>query len=286
MEISLFRLKYYKEGLTPAIRRAFQSEILRHYKRHGRHDLPWRKTRDPYKILVSEIMLQQTQVKRVVSYYKEFLKKFPTIKVLAKAPLKDVLKVWQGLGYNRRALFLKRLAEDVVKNDKGKIPAAPQELIELPGIGINTAGAILAYAFGKPAAFIETNVRSVYIYFFLNRKEKITDKEILSLVAKTIDVKNPREWYFALMDYGTMLKASVGNPNIKSKHYIRQSKFKGSLREARGAIIKLLNQHKNLSADEFVKKSKIEKERIVPALASLKNEGFLNNKGKNYFLRN
>ncbi|KKT24343.1 MAG: Endonuclease III family protein [Candidatus Magasanikbacteria bacterium GW2011_GWA2_43_9] len=174
----------------------FRRTIRRYYAAHSR-SLPWRHTHDPYKILVSEVMLQQTQVGRVTAYYKNFLHKFPTIKVLAKASLADVLRAWQGLGYNRRALMLKRAAEHTVRIYGGKLPQDAGLLDDLPGIGINTAGAIAAFAFNTPSVFIETNIRRVFIHFFFPGRSTVHDRNILKLVEETMDRKNPREWYYA-----------------------------------------------------------------------------------------
>lgn len=217
----------------------FKKTIWGYYKKHGRHDLPWRKTKDPYKILVSEIMLQQTQVPRVISKYKSFLKKFPTVKVLAEAPLKEVLLEWQGLGYNRRAKYLKHCAEKVVVDHNGKFPRTLTGLISLPGIGKATAGDILAFAYNVPVPVIETNIRSVFIHFFYKDAENVHDKDLLPIIEKTLDTENPREWYWALFDYGAYLK-QTRNPNTRSKHYVKQSPFKGSNRERRSQILKLI----------------------------------------------
>jgi A/G-specific adenine glycosylase len=219
----------------------FQKIIWTRYKQNKR-EFPWRNTRDPYRILVSEIMLQQTQTDRVVPKYKAFLKLFPTFKVLARASTTDVLIAWQGLGYNRRALNLKRAAEKVVSDFKNKLPSTLPELISLPGIGHYTAGALLAFAFDLPSPFIETNIRTVYLHFFFNDKVKVHDKEILKMVENTLPQKNIRDWYYALMDYGVLLKKENGRKNInqRSVHYKKQSTFKGSHREMRSKVLKLL----------------------------------------------
>lgn len=195
----------------------------------------WRDDPTPYKVVVSEIMLQQTQVERVAKKFNSFIKKFPSFSSLAKAPLHEVLKEWQGLGYNRRGLNLQKLARAV----NGKLPQIHEELVELPGIGPNTAGSILAFAFNIPYPFIETNIRTVFIHFFFNKsKQKIDDEKLMPLIEKTLDKKNPREWYYALMDYGAMLKKTQINPSQRSKHHVKQSKFKGSNRELRSHILK------------------------------------------------
>ena len=214
--------------------KAFIKEIWRYYKKHKRQ-MAWRDDPTPYKVVVSEIMLQQTQAERVARKFESFLARFPNCESLSSAKISDVLKEWQGLGYNRRALNLHRLAQQT----KGKIPQTHDELLELPGIGPNTAGSILAFAFNIPHPFIETNIRTVYIYFFFqNARGKINDKKLMTLIEKTLDKKNPREWYYALMDYGAFLKRSQVNPSRRSKHHVKQSKFKGSNRELRSHILK------------------------------------------------
>lgn len=220
---------------------AFRAQIWAFYGHFGRK-LPWRGTRNPYKILVSELMLQQTQVSRVLEKYPEFLRKFPTIATLASAPLSDVLRVWQGMGYNRRARYLHDSAQMIVRDFSGKIPQNARELCTLAGVGNYTANAILAFAFNIPTVFVETNIRRIFIHHFFPKKMGVSDKEILLFVEATLDASNPREWYYALMDYGAHLPKIIHhNPNIKSKHYAKQSTFKGSLRELRGKIIRALD---------------------------------------------
>ena len=234
---------------------SFRKKILTYYK-NNRRSFPWRENLDTltecdrlYRIIVSEIMLQQTQAPRVVPKYESFLKKFPNFETLAKASQHEVLLEWQGLGYNRRGMYLKKIAEKISENfSKNKtngadqLPRTAEALMELPGIGPNTAGSILAFAYNIPHPFIETNIRSVYIHFFFTHKNrKIHDAEILALVEKTLDQKNPREWFFALMDYGVMLKAtSFSDPARKSKMYKKQSPFKGSNRELRANILRAI----------------------------------------------
>ncbi len=184
--------------------------------------------------------------------------------------------MWQGLGYNRRALFLKRTAEIIIQIHHGVLPKDPNLLVELPGIGKNTAGAICTYSFNIPVEFIETNIRRIFIhFFFVKRKNNIHDDEILKLVRKTIDRKNPREWYWALMDYGTYLKGQVKNPNQKSKHYIKQSKFKGSDREIRGKILRLLLAKNSISQKQIFSELKEDHKRIEKVLKTLEKDGFI-----------
>ena len=229
-------------SLSSNERRAFVATVRRFYRAHGRHDLPWRQTTDPYRILVSEVMLQQTQVERVISKYRAFLKQFPSARALAKASLKDVLVAWQGLGYNRRAKLLHQSALEVTEVHNGRFPRTFVGLQALPGIGPYTAGAVMAFAYNKPVPLAETNVRTVYLHHFFHDDTDVSDRDILALVTATLDQKHPREWYWGLMDYGAYLKKTVGNLNTKSKHYTKQSTFKGSDRQIRGAIIRELSQ--------------------------------------------
>ena len=252
----------------------FQNIIYGHYHAHGRN-FPWRQTTDPYHILVSEIMLQQTQTERVINYYGPFIGQFPDFRTLANAKLKDVLKHWQGLGYNRRAICLKKAAEEVVIRYRGKLPESFDEIVTLPGIGTATAGAILAFAFNKPLAFIETNIRRVFIHFFFQDRQDIRDGEILPLVKKTLDGDNPRQWYYALMDYGAMLKKNVSNPNRRSAHYTRQAPFDGSERQIRGMIIRQLITRHDMFEQELIDMIDDDPARIKKNLHRLKEEGFL-----------
>ena len=215
---------------------------MQHYYRiHGRHNLPWRKTRNPYKILVSEIMLQQTQVERVVSFYKKFIKRFPTASRLASSSPASVLQEWQGLGYNRRAKMLHAAAKELMTIPKSSYRAnLVSELEKLPGVGLYTARAVAAFAYNKDVVFVETNIRTAVINHFFSKKKKVSDKEIEKILARVLPKGRAREWYSALMDYGAHLKRSGMSHNLRSKKYVKQSKFIGSLREARGAILRSL----------------------------------------------
>ncbi|MEN9614049.1 MAG: hypothetical protein RLZZ347_356 [Candidatus Parcubacteria bacterium] len=258
------------------------STLWSHYKTHKR-SFPWRDTTDPYAIMVSEIMLQQTQADRVVPKFNAFIKKFPTPQALAQAPLADVLSMWQGLGYNRRALNLKRSAEEIVSSHKGIVPDTLASLDALPGIGPYTAGAILAFAFNKPTVFIETNIRTVFIHhFFKSSYAKIPDEKLLPLIEQSLDKKRPREYYSALMDYGSYLKSIHPNPSRKSTHHATQSKFKGSHRELRGQILKLVLNHKKISLAS-IQKSLIHHKKapdISDTITELASEGLIKKTGK------
>jgi len=228
----------------------------------NRRSFSWRDTQDPYHILVSEVMLQQTQVSRVIDKYQQFLSTFPTIYDLAAADLRQVLSVWVGLGYNRRAMTLHRSARIIVQQFDGKVPSSAEDLVQLPGIGVNTVGSIQAFAFNYPSVFIETNIRSVMIYTWFYNGEPVHDRQIIPFVRQTLDEDNPREWYYALMDYGVILKRFMKNPSRKSSHYSKQSQFKGSDRQIRGAIIKHLTQIERVSWKELVMILKDSEERI------------------------
>jgi A/G-specific adenine glycosylase len=257
----------------------FKKKVKAFYRSQGR-DLPWRRMRDPYRILVSEIMLQQTQVERVKTFYENFIKKFPSFAALARAEKSDVLRAWQGLGYNRRALALQKTAQIIVKKHGGALPRERGALESLPGIGPYTAGAIRAFAFDKPDIFIETNIRRVFIHFFFPRRRTVHDREILPLIKKTLDHKNPRAWYFALMDYGAMLGATeTKNSNRRSAHYIRQLKFNGSDRELRGKVLRLMLARKKMQMESLGYTISQPEERIEKIVEVLLKEGFIKKKG-------
>lgn len=226
------------------------TELIWQQARTLYRDMPWRENTEPYFVLVSELMLQQTQVDRVITKFEQFMTLFPTIRDLADAPLSEVLIAWSGLGYNRRAKFLHTAAKKVISDFNGTIPDSYELLVTLPGVGPNTAGAILAYSFNQPVVFVETNVRTVYFHHYFEDRVLVTDAQLKELVTKTIDTEHPREWYWGIMDYGAQLKRQgVGRIN-KSSHYKKQEQLRGSLREVRGMILKELAR-RNFSDDEL-----------------------------------
>lgn len=265
-----------------ATERTFVKTVRAYHARHGRHSLPWRKTRNPYRILVSEVMLQQTQVERVLPKYRAFLEQFPDVGALAAAPLGAVLRAWQGLGYNRRAKMLHACAQTVVREHHGKFPKEHAALMRLPGIGTYTAAAVCAFAYNIPVPLIETNVRSVYIHHFFNDDTDVADSEILKRVERTLDREHPREWYWALMDYGVSIKKTYGNPNSRSKHYARQSAFKGSDRQIRGAIMRTLSERS--AARAVLHTLPFDYQRVDAQLERLVGEGMVVKKGQRYQL--
>ena len=210
-------------------------------------DLPWRRTHDPYGILVSEVMLQQTQVARVDGRWQRWLERFPTVDALAAASTSDVLEEWQGMGYNRRALALLSAARAVSERG-GQIPSDEAELRALPGIGPATAAGIRAFAFGLPGVYLETNVRAVFLHELFAERESVSDRELIPLVAATCPTgedpdDTPRSWYYALLDYGAFLKRTESNPSRRSAGHTRQSRFEGSRRQKRAELVRLLLTH-------------------------------------------
>jgi A/G-specific adenine glycosylase len=252
----------------------FQQMVLSHYEQYGR-DMAWRNTTDPYQILVSEIMLQQTQVERVTTKFPEFIHAFPDFASLASAPLGEVLTVWQGMGYNRRAIALQKCTTRVMKEYNGILPADVDILATFPGIGRATASSIAAFAFNMPVVFIETNIRRVFIHFFFTGTDTVSDAEILLLVEKALYRNNPRVWYWALMDLGSALKKTVANPNRRSVHYTKQSSFEGSDRKIRGAILKIVLNAHFLEEEEIIARVTEDRQRTRRILCALEEEGFI-----------
>ncbi len=266
--------------------RQFRAAVWKYYKTHGRHDLPWRKTRDAYKILVSEVMLQQTQVPRVIEKYKEFLRVFPTVHVLAQAKLSDVLRVWNGLGYNRRGKYLHEAAKAIDGRFHGSIKDATSQK-GLPGVGPYTKAAVRVFAFNEHHALIETNVRAAIIFHFyssvlqnteIDAGEKIADADIAKIAEEAAEGQDPREWHWALMDYGSHIKKLHKNPARRAKSYVRQSKFEGSLRQVRGAILRSIYEGKP------VRELPYKHTMLKTALASLEKDGLLAKSGRSWVI--
>ncbi len=257
------------------------NKIISAFYTKNKRILPWRETIIPYHVFITEVMLQQTQVPRVLKKFPEFIHTFPTFESLASAPFQEVLRVWQGMGYNSRAKYLQESAQIITQKHKGIIPEDPDILVKLPGIGKGSAASIITFTYNKPLIFIETNIRRVFIHHFFQNKQGIGDNDITPLVEKFLDRENPREWYYALMDYGTYLSTVVENPNRKSKHYSKQSKFEGSNRQIRGKILKeLLNGA--LNREELLSKLSFEEERVTKVLKELIKEKFISFKQKRF----
>ena len=277
---------------------------MEYYGEYGRHDLPWRRNQTAYRVTVSELMLQQTQASRVIPFFNTWMKTFPSWARLAQAPQRDVLAAWKGLGYNSRALRLHQLAKAIVKDYHGKVPKDYKALVSLPGIGPYTAGAILAFAYHIYTPMVETNIRRVFIHHFFADRDDVTDREILNVMDDMGEVPNPGEWYAALMDYGATLPKIAGhNPNIKSRHYSKQSRFEGSDRQIRGRVLDILLKKKKITKDSLFKELQQqlssstptslsagrsgdpEKDRYKNILNGLEKEGFIKQTKKSITLR-
>lgn len=272
------------QGLTSAVIADFKGAVYSFYLQYKR-DLPWRLGQDPYRVLVSEVMLQQTQVERVIPKFLAFMDQFPAVNELAAAPLASLLSAWQGLGYNRRALHLQKAACQIRDEWQGIIPNDRQLLQKLPGIGPYTAGAICAFAYNQPEVFLETNIRAVLLHFFFPGRHQVADRELLPVAAALLDHETPRDWYNALMDYGSDLKRRFPNPSRRSKHHIAQSRFAGSDRQIRGAVLRCLlsmdGQGQTLGS--LSQHLDCDRERLKHILSTLAEEGLLQ-KQENRFL--
>lgn len=264
----------------------FRAAVRAHYRRH-RRGFPWRRTRLPYRILVSEVMLQQTQSSRVEPFYRRFMRRFPTLRALARAPAAAVLREWSGLGYNRRALYLWRAAQAAVRRYGGALPRTQEALQELPGVGAYTAGAVLAFSFDEPVVFVETNIRTVFLHCFFKRRRFVRDRELLPLVEQTLDRRHPGTWYQALMDYGAWLKREHGNENTRSSNYAKQSPFRGSRRQLRGMLLALALRGivTRSRVNRFCKENELSLAFVRDVLDELSGEGFLRKTGNSYSVR-
>lgn len=274
--------------LSLRAKQSFQTEIWNYYSKN-RRSFPWREEIFDYGIFVSEVMLQQTQARRVVDFYLRFLAKYPNFNALAKADTRELLSLWKGLGYNRRALNLRAAAQEIVSKHRGALPSTVEEMDHLPGIGQATASSVLVFAKNIPIPFIETNIRRVFIHFFFTTAGEgtVDDAEILKLVSETLEEKDARDWFYALMDYGAMLKTEFGNANKKSRMYGKQSKFEGSRRQVRGWILdEVIKAPKaGLKLDNLLERGK-DKFSRTPAdirniLTELEKEGFVRVKAGN-----
>jgi A/G-specific adenine glycosylase len=272
-------------GMDEEVISAFRGLVYGYYERYGRN-LPWRGVAlTPYHVLVSEVMLQQTQADRVARKFDEFIAAFPNVRVLALTPLEPLLRVWQGLGYNRRAIALKKTAGIIVERHSGMVPDNTDDLAALPGIGRATASSILAFAYNKPVVFIETNIRTVFIHLFFSDRPNVTDEDIRPLVERSLDRDNPGRWYNALMDYGVMLKSRYGNPSRRSSRYKKQSAFHGSHRQTRGTILKSVLGNSGISLAELIGLLGLDPLAIRTALAELVEEEFLYQENDRFFIR-
>ncbi len=253
--------------LTPERIRQVRRKILGYYRRHGRK-LPFRKTTDPYKITVAEIMLQQTQVDRVLPKYVDWVKKWPNWQTLSEATNRELLIMWSGLGYNRRALYLGEMSRTIVEQHRGLLPDNPETLRALPGIGPYTSRAILIFAFNRPLVTIDTNIRRVLITE-LGLPHSISATALERVALQILPVRRARDWHNALMDYGAMVLTSRKSG---VRPLSRQSKFEGSLRQIRGEIVRQLTTKKRVSLASVAKKLGRPMEDVRKAAKGLAND--------------
>lgn len=243
-------------------------------------DFAWRQTSDPYAVLVSEVMLQQTQTSRVERYFATWMERFPTIDALAAASTADVLDAWQGLGYNRRALALKRTAEQVSEGLAGVLPFTESDLCELPGIGPATAAGILAFASNRSAVYLETNVRTVLLHEFYPDEDGVSDK-VLRRLLEDVNARveeraiSAKQWNYALLDYGVYLKKTYPNPSRRSKHHTRQSAYEGSRRQKRARLLEAILACPGQSTAALAKLYGYEFALTEDILNDLATEGFI-----------
>jgi A/G-specific adenine glycosylase len=266
-----------------------RSEGLRLYR-----DLPWRHVADPFVVLTSEIMLQQTQVSRVLKLWDRWLLAFPSVDALAAASTTDVLERWQGMGYHRRALAFKRTAEICSGSYEGQLPREYEELLALPGVGPATAAGVCVFAYGEPQVYLETNVRTVFLHHFFEGRDQISDREIIPLVKETCDREDPRSWYYALLDYGNYLKGILPNPSRRSRHHTRQSPFEGSARQKRAELLRLILATPGCETEDLVAglsqfersagRDAADSSEVEVLLVALEQEGFLTRRAAAWFI--
>jgi A/G-specific adenine glycosylase len=264
---------------------SFKREVLSLYRRHGRHRLPWRIDQSPYRVFISEIMLQQTGVARVLPKFETFIAAFPSFETLARANLRQVYALWQGLGYNRRAKYLRDAAKRVVEEYGGVLPKNVEALKSLPGIGPYTAGAIAAFSFGNPEPFVETNIRTAVMHHFFPDTTAVSDTEILAVLVRLRPARGreARHWYAALMDYGADLKRQGLRINHKSAQYVKQSKFEDSLRQVRGAVLRVLGMG-GRTLETLAMECRKNVTETNKALRGLCAEGLVRKRGRIFFL--
>ena len=264
------------------------------YGTHGRHELPWRLTRDPYAVLVSEVMLQQTQVSRVLPYYAEWMERWPTFGTLSEASPAEVIRAWRGLGYNRRGLNLHRLAQIVAAEHGGKLPRDPRELRRLPGIGPYTASAITSFALELPASVADTNIARVVTRASLGAasQKDVSPRTLDSALAKLLPDGNSRDHNLALMDLGATVCGArtpdcgscpvsrhcawlaAGRPTSSAVR-APMPKFETTARFARGRIIDALRESPALETELAAVLPARHAARVATYLAGLERDGLV-----------
>ncbi|MBN1330998.1 MAG: Fe-S cluster assembly protein HesB [Candidatus Heimdallarchaeota archaeon] len=268
---------YGLNELTDNIIKNFQKKIFDWWKIHKR-DLPWRKTTNPYYIMISEIMLQQTQVSRSIEKYLEFIKNYPTLESLANAPVADVLKIWSGLGYNKRAIWLQQAAQQIVTLKM--FPTTHEELQKLKGIGPYCSRSILIFAFNRDISTVDTNIRRILIAEGF-AKETMSEKELIIIAEKLLPKGKSSDWHNALMDYGALELTSL---KTGIRPLTTQSNFTKSNRYFRGKIVKLLTQEESLTKAELMVRCNLNKEKIDSLLTNLISDGLIIEKENKYQL--
>lgn len=272
---------YFMKKISALKIRAVQSKILVWHKKHGRHDLPWRQNPTPYRVLVCEIMLQQTQVSRVIPKYKLWFRHFPSLKKLAHASTREVLQVWSGLGYNRRGLMLRNCARETMARFNGRLPEAYSDLLSLPGIGPYTAHAINIFAQNKNETCIDTNVRRVLIYEF-HLPQNVSPADLEGIALKVLPNGKSRLWHSALMDYGSAVATSRKTKITPSGG--KQKPFVGSERQVRGAIVRYLGKVPSSSLGTMAVSLKLPRARLEGNAERLATEGLLEYRSGRYRL--
>ncbi|MDR0784615.1 MAG: A/G-specific adenine glycosylase [Treponema sp.] len=253
---------------------AFKTEVNAFFTQQGR-SFPWRENTTPWGVAVSEFMLQQTQTERVTPFFKRWMERWPTPAALADASLEDALREWVGLGYNKRCRFLKECARVICVKHGGKVPETPAELTQLPGVGAYTAGAVACFAYNYPSVFIETNIRATILNFFFKDAASVSDKKLVPILEEALDRENPRQWYWALMDYGAALKKTGENPSRRSAHYAKQSTFDGSFRQLRGKVVRSLAIDGKANAEELAFRTGIAPDDLYRALSALNRDSIV-----------
>lgn len=251
----------------------------------------WREIDDPYAVLLSEIMLQQTQTARVERYFEDWMQRFPSIDALSAASTTDILSAWQGLGYNRRGLMLKKLADEVAETRAGALPETYEEMLKLPGVGPATAAGVMAFAHNMPSAYLETNVRTVVLHELMPEHDEVSDKIVTEIVKRAsvcagelgIDA---RAWNYALLDYGVWLKKNYPNPSRRSKHHTKQSKFEGSHRQKRAALLREILSQPGMNVSELEARLPWSLDEFEEALNDLLKEGFVEENDERFSVAN
>ena len=272
-------------------RRRLGREALREWYAPRRGAYPWRETRDPYAIWVSEVMLQQTQASRVAPAFRSFLRRFPTVRALAAAPRRDVVKGWSGLGYNRRAVRLSEAARAIVRDHGGRIPRDRTELLALPGVGPYTAAAVASMGFGEPVAVVDTNVRRVVARVHLGIDgHEASVRDVGALADAWLDRVDPATWNQAVMDLGR----EVCRPKphcqvcplarvcrfrrsgaVADRGPRRQGAFEGSSRQVRGAVVNALRSNPSLTSARLAAEVGFAPDRVERAVETLVFDGLL-----------